>query len=253
MQCNTSLTSIHAQKPHSPLSVESLKHYFKGWKKCSEMYKNVIKRVIDISLSFIGIIVLLPIFLLVGIIIYIDDPGPVLFKQKRMGKDKKPFWLYKFRSMKMNTPEMPGYCMDDPEQYITRFGHIIRYTSIDELPQIYNIFIGDMSIIGYRPSLYENEDELVEKRDKYSIYSCKPGLTGWAQINGRDSITVDSKVKFDEEYIKVLNGGGPEAFKMDCKIFWGSVAKVLKQSDVTEGRIAVELEKNEGKKEAVHK
>ncbi len=213
------------------------------------MYKKFFKRLLDIVLSFIGMIVLLPVFIITGIAIYIDDPGPIFFKQRRMGKDKKPFWLYKFRSMKLNTPQMPGYYMDNPEQFITRAGHVIRDFSIDELPQLYNIFIGNMSVVGYRPSLYENEEELVRARDKYSIHSCKPGLTGWAQINGRDNITIDTKVKFDKEYIEILNKGGFAAFNMDCKCFLYSFVKVLKRSDIVEGRIS---EKTEDKKETVH-
>lgn len=210
------------------------------------MYR-VIKRMIDVILSGVGLIVLFPIFIIVGAVIYIDDPGPVIFRQQRMGKDKKPFWLYKFRSMKMNTPQMPGYCMDDPDRFITRFGRIIRATSVDELPQLFNIFLGNMSVIGYRPSLYKNEDELIGKRDKCSIYVCKPGLTGWAQVNGRDNITVDDKVKFDAEYVQVLQKGGFAAFKMDFKCFFLTVLKVLKRADVVEGTITTESEKSERK------
>ena len=176
------------------------------------MYKNVIKRTIDIVLSAFGLIILLPVFIITALLIYIDDPGPVLFKQQRMGKDKKPFWMYKFRSMKMNTPQIPGYLFDDADSYITRIGHIIRTTSIDELPQIYNILLGNMSIIGYRPSLYKNEEVLVDERDKYNVHCIKPGLTGWAQINGRDELPVSVKAKLDGEYKDFLNRGGFAAF-----------------------------------------
>lgn len=200
------------------------------------MYKNVIKRTIDIVLSAFGLIILLPVFMITALLIYIDDPGPVLFKQQRMGKDKKPFWMYKFRSMKMNTPQIPGYLFDDADSYITRIGHIIRTTSIDELPQIYNILLGNMSIIGYRPSLYKNEEVLVDERDKYNVHCIKPGLTGWAQINGRDELPVSVKAKLDGEYKDILNKGGFAAFAMDLKCFIGTVLKVLKHEGIVEGR-----------------
>lgn len=217
--------------------------YEEGWK----MYKSVIKRVVDAVLSLMGLIVLIPVFIVTSIAIYIDDPGPVIFKQQRMGKDKKPFWLYKFRSMKMDTPQIPGYLFDNADTYITKVGRIIRRLSIDELPQIYNIFLGNMSIIGYRPSLYENEDELVNKRDKYNIHSIKPGLTGWAQINGRDAISVDAKVEFDRAYAEILNNGGMAAVMMDVKCFFGTIKKVLKREDVVEGVV------EEHRKEVVYK
>ena len=207
------------------------------------MYKNVVKRVIDIFLSSIGIIVLIPVFLVIGIVIYADDPGPILFKQQRMGKDKKPFWMYKFRSMKVNTPQIPGYLMDDADSYITRAGHFLRKFSLDELPQIYNIFLGNMSIVGHRPSLYENEEKLVQERDKYSIHTVKPGLTGWAQVNGRDENTIQRKVRFDNEYAEKLNGGGLAAFSMDLKCFMITIAKVLRCSNIVEGSIEVDEEK----------
>ena len=200
------------------------------------MYKNVIKRIIDIVLSAFGLIILLPVFIITALLIYIDDPGPVVFKQQRMGKDKKPFWMYKFRSMKMNTPQIPGYLFDDADSYITRIGHIIRTTSIDELPQIYNILLGNMSIIGYRPSLYKNEELLVDERDKYNVHCIKPGLTGWAQINGRDELPVSVKAKLDGEYKDFLNNGGFAAFAMDLKCFIGTILKVLKHEGIVEGK-----------------
>lgn len=198
------------------------------------MYKNIIKRVIDFVLSFLGAIILLPIFIIVGALIYIDDPGPVFFKQKRIGKNKKIFWLHKFRSMKMNTPDIPTHLLDNPEQYITRVGHILRLLSIDELPQIYDILFGKMSIIGPRPALW-NQDDLIAERDKYGANAIKPGLTGWAQINGRDELPIDIKAKFDGEYTKKLNTGGFTAFTMDLKCFFGTITKVLKHEGVVEG------------------
>lgn len=201
------------------------------------MYKRFVKRFIDIILSLIGLIALLPVFAIVGVLIYADDPGPVFFRQRRMGRDKKPFWLYKFRSMKLNTPEIPGYLMDNVDSYITAVGHIIRKTSIDELPQLLNVLFGNMSLVGYRPSLYENEDELIEERDKYSIYRCKPGITGWAQINGRDEIAVQTKVQYDSVYVETMENGGFKAFIMDIKCLLITVVKVLKRDNVIEGVI----------------
>lgn len=204
------------------------------------MYKNYIKRLFDITLSFVGILVLLPVFIIVGIIIYIDDPGTVIFKQKRMGKDKKTFWLYKFRSMKMNTPDVPTHLLENSEQYITKVGRFLRIFSIDELPQIYDIFIGKMSIVGPRPALW-NQDDLIAERDKYGANDIKPGLTGWAQINGRDELPVDIKAKFDGKYTEKLNAGGFTAFTMDLKCFFGTITKVLKHEGVVEGRTEAEF------------
>lgn len=201
------------------------------------MYKKFIKRLIDIALSFLGAVVLLPIFLIVGLLVYIDDPGPVIFKQRRIGKGKKEFWLHKFRSMKMNTPDIPTHLLDNPNQYITRVGKIIRKLSIDELPQIYDILIGNMSIIGPRPALW-NQNDLIEERDKYGANDVKPGLTGWAQINGRDELPIDVKAKFDGEYIEKMS------FLFDCKCFFGTIAAVLKHDGVVEGGTG-ELRKEE--------
>ena len=182
------------------------------------MYKNVIKRIIDLVLSLLGAIILLPIFIIVSVLVYIDDPGPVFFKQKRIGKNKKIFWLHKFRSMKMNTPDIPTHLLDNPEQYITRVGRVLRLLSIDELPQIYDILLGRMSIIGPRPALW-NQYDLIAERDKYGANDIKPGLTGWAQINGRDELPIDIKAKFDGEYTEKLNSGGFTAFAMDLECF----------------------------------
>lgn len=202
------------------------------------MYKKFVKRAVDVVLSFFGLIVLIPLFVVVGIAIYIDDPGPVVFKQQRLGENKKPFCLHKFRSMKMNTPQIPGYQMDNPEQYITRVGKVIRKFSIDELPQIYDIFVGNMSIVGPRPAQC-NEEPLNSKRDRLGIEYAKPGLTGWAQINGRDEMLVDTKVRFDGEYVETLKKGGMTAFMMDFKCFVGTIKKVLTGDGVVEGKIAL--------------
>lgn len=202
------------------------------------MYKKYVKRFIDIVLSFIGTVVLIPIFLIVGLVIYIDDPGPIFFTQQRFGENKKLFKLHKFRSMKVKTPDLPTHLLNDPNQYITKVGKIIRKLSIDELPQVWDILIGNMSIIGPRPALW-NQDNLISERDKYGANALKPGLTGWAQINGRDELPIDVKAKFDGEYAKKLNAGGFIAFGMDIKCFMGTILKVLKSDGVVEGGTTV--------------
>ena len=201
------------------------------------MYKYIVKRIIDIVLSLLGAIILLPVFIIVGALIYIDDPGPVFFKQKRIGKDKKEFWLHKFRSMKMNTPDIPTHLLHNPKQYITNVGRVIRTLSIDELPQIYDILIGNMSIIGPRPALW-NQDDLIAERDKYGANDIKPGLTGWAQINGRDELPINVKAEYDGVYVEILNKGGFAAFFMDLKCFIGTITKVLKREGVVEGNLS---------------
>ncbi len=199
------------------------------------MYKKFVKRLIDMILSAVGLIVLSPIFVIAGLIIYIDDPGPIIFKQKRVGKDKKIFWLHKFRSMKVKTPDIPTHLLENPEQYITRFGRIARRMSIDELPQIYDILRGKMSIIGPRPALW-NQDDLIAERDKYGANAVMPGLTGYAQINGRDELPIDIKARLDGEYTEVLNRGGFAAFLMDAECFLGTILKVIRSEGVAEGK-----------------
>lgn len=192
------------------------------------MYKRLFKRLIDIVLSFMGIVVLAIPMLVVAIAIKIDDPGPAFFKQKRVGENKKLFSLYKFRSMKVNTPDIPTHLLDNPEQYILRVGGFIRKTSIDELPQLFNILRGEMSVIGPRPALW-NQDDLIEERDKYGANDVKPGLTGWAQINGRDELEIPVKARFDGEYVEKMS------FVFDCKCFFGTIMSVLKSDGVVEG------------------
>lgn len=213
-----------------------------------KVYKNVLKRCIDILLSFVGLIVLIPVFIIVGIIIYFDDPGPIFFKQKRIGKSKEIFWLHKFRSMKVKTPDLPTHMLDNPDVYITKVGRIMRKLSIDELPQVYDILVGKMSIIGPRPALW-NQDDLIAERDKYGANDIRPGLTGWAQINGRDELPIDIKAKFDGEYAEKLNCGGIKAFLMDFKCFMGTILKVIKSDGVVEGASST----IEEKKEVIHK
>ena len=204
------------------------------------MYSNFLKRAIDIVLSFLGLIILSPVFLILALLIVIDDPGHVFFSQKRVGKNKTFFKLHKFRSMKMSTPhDTPTHLLENPEQYITRMGKFLRKSSLDELPQIWNIFVGNMSIIGPRPALW-NQDDLVAERDKYVANDVRPGLTGWAQINGRDELEIPVKAKLDGEYVEKIS------FGFDCKCFFGTIFSVLKHDGVVEGGTG-ELHKQEEK------
>lgn len=192
-------------------------------------YEKYSKRCIDIVLSFIGLVILSPVFLILSLWIIIDDPGPVLFTQKRLGKDKQFFKLHKFRSMRMDCPhDKPTHMLANPDQYITRSGRFIRKHSLDELPQIWDIFIGNMSVIGPRPGLW-NQDLLVAERDKYGANDIKPGLTGWAQINGRDELEISNKAKLDGEYAEKLG------LKMDFNCFIGSIHVFRKDESVVEG------------------
>lgn len=192
-------------------------------------YDKYVKRVIDITLSFCGLVVLSPIFAAIALAIKIEDPGPVLFTQKRLGKNKQYFKLHKFRSMKVSTPhDVPTHMLENPEQYITKVGKFIRKHSLDELPQIWDIFIGNMSIIGPRPGLW-NQDVLTAERDKYGANDVRPGLTGWAQINGRDELEIPEKAKLDGEYVKNMG------LAMDIKCFLGSVHVFGKDESVVEG------------------
>jgi O-antigen biosynthesis protein WbqP len=207
------------------------------------MYKNFFKRAIDIVLSFFAIIILALPMLIIALIIKIDDPGPVFFKQKRVGKNKTHFNLLKYRSMKMSTPhDTPTHLLENPEQYITKVGRFLRKSSLDELPQIYNIFMGKMSIIGPRPALW-NQDDLIAERDKYGANDVKPGLTGWAQINGRDELEIPVKAKLDGEYVEKLS------FFFDCKCFFGTIVSVLKSDGVVEGGTGEMKKKEEEAKE----
>ena len=193
------------------------------------MYKNHIKRAIDVSLSFLGLVLLSWLYLILAVAIFTDDPGPVLFTQKRVGIGKTHFKLHKFRSMKMSTPhDTPTHMLDNPEQYITRVGKFLRKFSLDELPQIWDIFVGNMSIIGPRPALW-NQYDLIDERDKYGANDVKPGLTGWAQINGRDELEIPVKAKLDGEYVRKMS------FWVDCRCFFGTIFSVLKSDGVVEG------------------
>ncbi|CCZ19755.1 uncharacterized protein BN766_00774 [Candidatus Apopatosoma intestinale] len=216
------------------------------------MYKHFFKRFIDIVLSFIGIVVLALPMIVFALIIKAEDPGPAFFKQKRIGIHKTQFSLLKFRSMKMSTPhDMPTHMLENPEQYILRCGRWMRKMSIDELPQLFNIFTGKMSIIGPRPALW-NQDDLIAERDKYGANDVKPGLTGWAQINGRDELEIPVKAKLDGEYVAALNAGHGEGFTMDCKCFFGTIKSVLHHDGVVEGGTG-EMKREEKEKETVGK
>ena len=193
------------------------------------MYEHFIKRLIDIVLSFLGIIVLSLPMLVIAVIIKTDDPGPVLFKQKRVGNHKSHFQLYKFRSMKMSTPhDTPTHLLENPDQYLLKCGKVLRKLSLDELPQLFNILKGDMSVIGPRPALW-NQYDLIEERDRYGANDVLPGLSGWAQINGRDELEIPVKAKLDGEYVEKMS------FSFDCKCFFGTIGKVLKSDGVVEG------------------
>ena len=187
------------------------------------------KRVLDFFMSLLGIVVLSPIFLILAIIIKLTSPGPILFKQKRVGKNKSHFNILKFRTMRTDTPkDCPTHLLSNPDQYITKIGKFMRKTSLDELPQLFNILKGDMAIIGPRPALW-NQYDLIEERDKYKANDIKPGLTGWAQINGRDELEIDVKAALDGEYVEKMS------FLFDCKCFFGTITSVLKSDGVVEG------------------
>ncbi len=197
------------------------------------MYKHFFKRVLDIFLSGLGIVILIPVWIILFLVIVIDDPGPIFFTQKRVGRKKNGqityFPILKFRTMKTCTPhDVPTHLLDNPDQYITRVGKLLRKTSLDELPQILCIFIGTMSIIGPRPALW-NQEDLIAEREKYGANDVRPGLTGWAQINGRDELEIDVKARLDGEYVQKLS------FLFDCKCFFGTIASVLKSDGVVEG------------------
>lgn len=208
-------------------------------------YEKHVKRAIDVVLSFGGLVVLSPVFAAIALAIKIEDPGPVLFTQKRVGQNKRYFKLHKFRSMKMSTPhDVPTHQLENPEQYITKVGKFLRAHSLDELPQIWDIFVGNMSVIGPRPGLW-NQDLLTAERDKYGANNVKPGLTGWAQINGRDELEIPDKAKLDGEYVKNIG------ILMDIKCFLGSIHVFGKDESVVEGGTGA-MEEHEKKKSNSH-
>jgi len=189
----------------------------------------IIKRVFDFILSLIGLIIISPVLLILIIAIKLTSKGPILFKQKRVGIHKTHFNIYKFRTMRIDAPkDCPTHMLSSPDQYITKIGKFLRKTSLDELPQLFNILFGKMSIVGPRPALW-NQFDLIEERDKYSANDVKPGLTGWAQINGRDELPITVKAKFDGEYIKKMS------ILFDIKCIFGTMKSVLKHDGVVEG------------------
>lgn len=198
-------------------------------------YEKYIKRGLDVVLSFGGMVVLSPVYAVTAFAIKCDDPGPVIFHQKRVGQDKRYFKLSKFRSMKLDTPKnVPTHMLDNPDQYLLKVGKLIRKLSIDELPQLWNIFIGNMSVIGPRPALW-NQDFLTAERDKYGANDIKPGLTGLAQAHGRDELEIPDKAKLDGEYAAALKKSSLSGLKMDIKVFVDSVKAVLNSDGVVEG------------------
>ena len=193
------------------------------------MYKLFVKRLLDIVLSAIGIVVFSVPMLIIALVIKKEDPGPAIFRQQRVGKNKNLFSLYKFRSMKMDTPhDTPTHLLEDPDRYILKSGKVLRKLSLDELPQMFNIFKGEMSIIGPRPALW-NQDDLIAERDKYGANDIKPGLTGWAQINGRDEISIEAKAALDGEYVQ------KESFLFDARCFFFTIIKTARSEGVVEG------------------
>lgn len=194
------------------------------------MYQKYMKRGIDCILSLIGLIILSPILLIIAVIIKVTSPGPILFRQERVGKNNEHFRIMKFRTMRIDTPkDCPTHLLENPDQYITKIGHILRKTSLDELPQLWNIFIGDMAVIGPRPSL-PNQYDLNELRDQNGASSVRPGLTGLAQISGRDELEISVKAALDGEYVKNIS------FFMDLKLFLGTFISVLRSDGVKEGK-----------------
>ncbi|MFD0961658.1 sugar transferase [Paenibacillus chungangensis] len=211
-----------------------------------KFYKGV-KFIVDILLSFVAIVVLSPIMMTIALLIKLDSKGPVFFKQKRVGKNKKHFYILKFRTMRTDAPkETPTHMLQDPTAYITKLGQFLRKSSLDELPQIINILKGEMSIIGPRPALW-NQYDLIEERDKYGANDIYPGLTGWAQINGRDEIPIEVKAKLDGEYVEKLG------VRMDIRCFFGTILSVLKSEGVREGWSSLNKEVAKSKDFGFHK
>ena len=202
-----------------------------------------VKRAADVALSLLGLVLLSPVLLAIGIAIVLDDGFPVLFTQRRVGRGKHPFRILKFRTMKSDTPhDKPTHLLEHPEQYITRVGKVLRKTSLDELPQLLNILTGSLHIVSYRPSLY-NQTDLIRERDRCGLHQLRPGLTGWAQIHGRDELEIPVKARLDGEYVQNLS------FLFDCRCFFGTIGKVLKHDGVVEGGTGVLQEE----KEPVHR
>ena len=207
----------------------------RGEKRSATAYERAVKPTMDTVLSFFGMIALLPVYAVTAAAVYFDDPGPVLFRQKRVGKDKRFFMLHKVRTMRMDTPhDVPTHLLDNPEQYITRVGWMIRRYSLDELFQLWDVCRRRLSLVGPRPALW-NQEDLVAEREKYGANDIMPGITGWAQINGRDELSIEEKAHLDGEYAAALKAGGWRAFAMDMRCLFGTVGKVLRHEGVSEG------------------
>ena len=200
------------------------------------VYERLIKPALDIVLSFSGLLILMPLLVLIGIVIYADDPGSVFFAQKRVGKNKRYFLCHKYRTMKTSAPHnVPTHLLENPEQYITRVGKFLRKYSLDELPQLWDAYRRKLSLIGPRPALW-NQEDLIEERDKYGANSIMPGITGLAQINGRDELPIDVKAQYDGEYAEAIRAGGIRAFLIDIRCFFGTFLAVFRHEGVVEGR-----------------
>ena len=209
------------------------------------MYINGLKRFFDFFASLILTIIISPIFLILMLVIKIDSKGPVFFKQNRIGKDKKTFKILKFRTMRIDTPkDMPTHMLKDPDKYITRVGRFLRKTSLDELPQLFNIIAGHMAVVGPRPALW-NQYDLIAERDKYHANDIRPGLTGWAQVNGRDELEIEIKARFDGEYVERMS------FFFDLKCIFITVFKVARSDGVVEGEHDADRTENEKAEAAV--
>lgn len=194
------------------------------------------KRVFDLISSLIGFIFFLPLFLIISLIIKLSSPGPIFFKQRRIGKDNEEFYILKFRTMRIDTPNVATHLLENPDKYITKIGKVLRKTSLDELPQLINIIRGEMSVVGPRPALY-NQLDLKEMRTKKGIHKLVPGLTGWAQINGRDEIPLNEKVELDKYYLD------NRSFGFDIEIIFKTVISVAKSDGVQEGKKDIKLDK----------
>jgi O-antigen biosynthesis protein WbqP len=194
------------------------------------MYRKTVKRILDVVLALGGLIVFSPLFLLIALIIKLESKGPVFFRQTRIGKDKTTFRIYKFRTMLTETPkDMPTHLLNDPSRYITRFGAFLRRSSLDEIPQCFNILVGHMSVVGPRPALW-NQDDLIAAREAVGANAIRPGLTGWAQINGRDELPIERKAALDGEYVQKLS------FALDVRIFFATFIKTLRAEGIREGK-----------------
>ncbi|HOI46538.1 MAG TPA: sugar transferase [Bacilli bacterium] len=203
------------------------------------MFYLKIKRLSDFILSFIGLIILMPLFLLIIILIKLDSRGPILFKQKRIGRNKKPFYILKFRTMRIDTPkDTPTHLLENPQQWITKIGKILRRSSLDELPQIINILKGDMSIIGPRPALW-NQYDLIEERDRFDVHKLYPGLTGYAQVNGRDELSITDKAKLDGYYVQHIS------IFLDINIFFRTIINTIQFKGIVEGGNESKVEKKQ--------